>query len=121
MIRVFRGLLKLLMVAAILAAPQPTVYAGGQRGVQHRARLDVKLRAVLDESAPEPQRVIIRVRSGTRGALRNSLQAHGDLILTEHSSPDTLTAVVHGKDLGELAAKDFVLSVSTDAIVWPDG
>ena len=89
--------------------------------MQHRARLDTRLQAVLDEAAPKPQRVIIRVRPGSRLALRESLTAHGDQILAEHDSLDALTAVVHGEDLGELADKDFVLSVSTDAIVRPHG
>jgi serine protease AprX len=114
--RLFLGFV---MLVAIFAAPQAN--AAGQRVVQHRARLDTRLRAVLDETAPKPQRVIIRVRPGSRLTLRESLRAHGDQILAEHHSLDALTAVVHGEDLGELADKDFVLSVSSDAIVRPHG
>ena len=82
MTRAFRRLsFGLVVLAAVFAAPQATVNAAGQRVVQHRARLDTKLRAVLDETAPAPQRVIIRVRPGSRLALRDSLTAHGDQIL----------------------------------------
>ncbi|HEY3043218.1 MAG TPA: S8 family serine peptidase, partial [Vicinamibacterales bacterium] len=122
MTRAFRGFsVGLVFLAAVCAAPQATLNAAGQRVVQHRARLDTRLRAVLDETAPATQRVIIRVRPGSRLTLRESLTAHGDQILAEHDSLDALTAVVHGEDLGDLADKDFVLSVSSDAIVRPHG
>src|SRR5437660_728613 len=113
----FRRLLGLVMFAAIFAVPQAAVNAAGPRVVQHRGRLDTKLQTVLDESAPPPQRVIIRVRPGSRPALRDSLTAHGDQILAEHESLDALTAVVHGEDLEELGSNDAILSVSADAIV----
>src|SRR6185295_709340 len=116
--RLFLGFV---MIAAFVAVPPATVNAAGQREVKHRARLDTALRAVLDQTAPTPQRVIIRVRPGSRSSLRDSLTAHGDQILAEHDSLDALTAVVHGEDLGELVDKDFVLSVSSDAIVHPTG
>ena len=122
MTRAFRRLsFGFVVFAAVFAAQQATVNAAGPRVVQHRARLDASLRAVLDETAPARQRVIIRVRPGSRVALREGLTAHGDQILAEHDSLDALTAVVHGEDLGDLADKDFVLSVSTDAIVHPTG
>jgi serine protease AprX len=107
-------------LAAVFAAPLAQVKAAGP-AVHHRERLDTRLRGVLDQSAPVPQRVIIRVRPGSRLALRENLTAHGDRILAEHDSLDALTAVVHGEDLGDLVDKDFVLSVSTDAIVHPHG
>src|SRR5438876_1060260 len=118
---VLRRFLGFVLFAAVLAVPQATVTAAGPRVVQHRGRLDTRLQAVLDETAPQPQRVIIRVRPGSQGALRDNLTAHGDQILAEHESLSALTAVVHGEDLGDLADKDFVLSVSTDAIVRPHG
>jgi subtilisin family serine protease len=114
-----RFVLGFVMLAAVFGAPERTVNAAGQRAVQHRGRLDTRLQAVLDETAPKPQRVIIRVRPGSRVALRDSLTAHGDQILAELDSLDALTALVHGEDLGDLADKEFVLSVSTDAIVRP--
>src|SRR5206468_7264718 len=115
--RLFLGFL---VLTAVFAVPQATVNAAGQRLVKHRARLDLVLQAVLDDPAPTPQRVIIRVSPGSRATLRESLIAHGDQILAEHDSLDALTVVVHGQDLGDLADKDFVLSVSTDAIVRPN-
>jgi serine protease AprX len=109
------------LLATVVGAPQATVNAAGPRVVQHRDRLDATLRGVLDQGAPKPQRVIIRVRPGSRLALRQGLTAHGDQILAEHDSLDALTAVVHGQDLGDIVDKDFVLSVSSDAIVQADG
>src|SRR2546426_11358305 len=96
--------LALAMIVAVLAAADAPVGAAG-RAPQHRAeRLDANLRAVLNDSTPEPQRVIIRVRPGSRPALRTSLTAHGDRILGEHESIDALTAVIHGGDLAALVA-----------------
>src|ERR1044072_5591440 len=111
----------LMVLATIFAAPAQTVRGAGPRQVQHRGRLDTNLRALVDGAAPERQRVIIRVRPGNRPELERSLTATGDQIVAEHDASDTLTAFVHGADLGELADKDFVLSVSTDAIVRPHG
>ena len=65
--------------------------------------------------------MIIRVRPGSRLALRQSLTAHGDQILGEHESIDALTALVRGEDLAALADNDAILSVSSDAIVRPHG
>src|SRR6185436_17958813 len=119
--RVFRNItFGLAMIVTVLAVADATVGAAGSRASQRSAqRLDARLRAVLDDSTPDPQRVIIRVRPGSRLALRNSLTAHGDQILGEHESIDAVTAVVHGADLAALAANDAILSVSSDAIVRP--
>lgn len=109
------------LVAAILTAPAVHMKAaGGHASRLHRTdRLDAKLRAVLDDSAPLPQRVIIRVRPGSRPALRDSVAGRGGQILREHESIDALTAVVNGEDLAALADDDGVLSISADAIVRP--
>jgi serine protease AprX len=108
------------MIAAVFAvADAPAVAAGRGAPQRHTERFDANLRAVLDTSTPEPQRVIIRVRPGSRLALKNSLTAHGDQILGEHESIDALTAVVRGEDLAALADNDAILSVSSDAIVRP--
>jgi serine protease AprX len=108
------------MIAAVFAvADAPAVAAGSGAPQRHTERFDANLRAVLDNSTPEPQRVIIRVRPGSRVALKNSLTAHGDQILSEHESIDALTAVVHGEDLAALSDNDAILSVSSDAIVRP--
>ena len=101
MIRAFRRFsFGCVVLAAIIAAPQAIVNAAGQRVVHHRDRLDATLRGIVDQSGPKPQRVIIRVRPGSRLTLRQGLTAHGDQILAEHDSVDALTAVVHGEDLG---------------------
>jgi serine protease AprX len=110
------------MIVAILAVADAPVGAAGSLAGQRRAeRLDAQLRAVLNDSTPEPQRVIIRVRPGSQPAVRNSLTAHGDQIVSEHESIDALTAVIHGGDLATLADSDVVLSISSDAIVRPHG
>jgi serine protease AprX len=115
-------LIGLAMMGAAFAIADPPVDAAASRAAQRRsARLDAKLRAVVDTGASESQRVIIRVRPGSRSDVRKNLAAHGDQILGEHDSIDGLSAVVHGHDLAELAENDAVLSVSADAIVRPHG
>lgn len=112
----------LALTAAVLAVADVQVGAAGGRVTPRRAeRLDLELRAVLADSAPEPQRVIIRVRPGSRTTFRKSLIAHGDQILGEHESIDGLTALIHGEDLAALADNDAILSVSVDAVVRPTG
>src|SRR4029077_14639478 len=110
----------LALIVAILAAADAPVGAAGRSAPQHHAeRLDTRLRAVLGDSAPEPQRVIIRVRPGRRPALRASLTAHGDQITGVHESIHALSPLIHGEDLATLAVSDTVLSISPDAIVRP--
>jgi serine protease AprX len=115
-------LIALAMMGAAFAVADPPVDAAANRAPRrHSGRLDAKLRAAADAGTTQPQRVIIRVRAGSRADVRKSLAAHGDRILGEHESIDGLSAVVHGNDLAELAANDAVLSVSADAIVRPHG
>src|SRR5438552_1425799 len=87
----------LAIILAVLAVNDTGAAASGM-SQRRAARLDAHLRAVLNEPAPDPQRVIIRVRPGNRPALRDNLVAHGDQILSEHESLDMLTAVIHGED-----------------------
>jgi serine protease AprX len=122
MMQVFRRLsFGLVVLAAALATPHAVLRAAGPRLVHHRDRLDVRLRGIADQRAPQSQRVIIRVRPGSRLMLRDHLKAHGAKILAEHESLDAVTAVVHGQDLADLVDTDLVLSVSTDAVVHADG
>src|SRR3954462_1281728 len=117
-----KAVFALALVVAMLAALQtPTRAAGAQRARTRHERLDAKLREAADEAAPAPQRVIIRVRPGSRQALRDALSAHGDHVLGEFDSIESLAAVVHGEDLATLAEDDAVLSVSADAVVHPNG
>src|SRR6185503_4928404 len=110
----------LAIAVSVLAVADTPMGAAGNRAPQRRdGRLDQKLRAALDDGATESQRVIIRVRSGSRTALRESLTSHGDQVLGELDSIDALTAVVHGEDLEGLADNADILSVSADAIVRP--
>jgi serine protease AprX len=106
---------------AVTSLGDARVFARESRAGATYARLDLRLREALDARRTEPQRVIIRVRGGQRSAMRQALQAHGDQVVAEHASLDALTAVVHGDDLAELASRDGVVSVSTDAIVQARG
>src|SRR5439155_2267842 len=109
------------LLTALVSADVSVQAATSQAPQRFASRLDATLREVLADPAPQPQRVIIRVRPGSRTAVRQSLTAHGDAILAEHESLDAITAVIHGQDLATLAASDAILSVSTDAIVRPHG
>jgi serine protease AprX len=109
-----------ILFAILAVADAPIRAAGGRLSNQHHSeRLDVKLRAVVDESSPLPQRVIIRVRPGTRPTFAESVTGRGGQIIQQHDSIDALTAVVSGDDLVRLADDDAVLSISADAIVRP--
>src|ERR1700736_2927863 len=121
--RAFRHLtLGLALVGAVMAATDAPVRASASPAPQrHIERLDAKLRAVVGSSSSRSQRVIIRVRPGSRPALRDSLVGHGNQVLGEHESIDGLTAVVRDQDLATLAESDAVLSISSDAIVRPHG
>ncbi|HZM60770.1 MAG TPA: S8 family serine peptidase, partial [Vicinamibacterales bacterium] len=114
-----RVCLGLVAAIAILSVADGRLSASSARA-RHQ-RLDAKLRVVVDSGNEEPQRVIIRVRKGAHDELRRVLSSHGDAIVSEHESIDALTAVVHGDDLGALADREDVLSVSADAVVRPHG
>src|ERR1700681_387475 len=86
------------MIAALSVADAP-ITASSSASQRRATRLDTELRGVLEQRAPAPQRVIIRVRPGSRPALRDSLTALGNQILSEHESIDALTAIVRGSDL----------------------
>ena len=112
----------LAIAVAVTGTTTAPASAAGSSAPAHRAnRLDTKLRGVLTQAAPAPQRVIIRARPGTRATLQQSLTDHGDRILVEHASLEAFTAIVHGDDLGPLADNDSVLSISADAVVRPVG
>src|SRR5262245_59401675 len=108
-------------LALFAGSGMPMRAAAGRVSTSRLARLDAKLRSVADDPSAGSQRVIVRFRSDQSAAVRQRLSTHGDQVLTEHSSIDALTAVVHREDLIELAANADVLSVSADAIVHPNG
>src|SRR5688572_17907302 len=92
------------LAIAVLVSGQTVTRAATRTAARHRVtRLDATLRTAVENNASGPQRVIIRVRPGSRPGLRNSLVAHGDRIIGEHESIDAITAVVHGEDVGALA------------------
>jgi serine protease AprX len=67
------------------------------------------------------QRVIISVKPGYRVSVRQALQAHGDLIKSDHPSIDAFSAEVHSADVTELARQPWIDGVSIDATVYPVG
>src|SRR4051794_8037103 len=97
------------ILLVVMTVPATRITAAGrtpQRGTLH---LDAILRGSVDSASGDPQRVIIRTKPGSRGAVREGLVAHGDQIIFEHDSLNALTAVVHGDDLAELGGSDAVL------------
>ena len=76
------------------------------------AKLDESLREAVERGCVGTQPVIIRTKPGYRQALRDSLQAHGDVVKGEFPSLDAIAAVVHCADLLTLPTFDSVASVS---------
>jgi serine protease AprX len=109
-----------ILLALIVSAFAPaSAVASGQR--PHRASVDDTVRTAAERTPHQPQRVIIRVRPGSRESVRRALANHGDQIVADHSSIDAITATVHGEDIPELTANESILAVSSDAIVRADG
>jgi serine protease AprX len=100
-------------VLLVLALAHAPAYAQVRQ-----SKLDRFLREAVKSEAPaQPLRVIVQTRPGTRAAVRQTLQSHGDRIVAEHPSLDGLTATVHQEDLASLEANPSVLAVSIDADV----
>jgi serine protease AprX len=67
------------------------------------------------------QRVIVSVKPGYRASVRQALQAHGDLIKSDHPLIDAFSAEIHSADVSELARQPWIDGVSIDATVYPVG
>jgi serine protease AprX len=115
-----RTVVAILLALIVSAFVNPAAAgAGGPR--RHRAAVDEQVRAAAERTPDQPQRVIIRVRPGSRDYVRRALAEHGDQIVADHSSIDAITATVHGEDIEELSANESILTVSSDAVVRADG
>jgi serine protease AprX len=79
-------------------------------------KIDRSLRESMRSGSPT-QKVIISVRPGYRAGIRQALEAHGDIIKSEHPLVEALAAEIHTGDVSELARHPWVLSVSADAAV----
>jgi serine protease AprX len=79
-------------------------------------KIDHFLRESMRSGNPT-QKVIISVLPGYRAGIRQALEAHGDVIKSEHPLIDALAAEIHTGDVSELARHPWVLSVSADAAV----
>jgi serine protease AprX len=73
------------------------------------------------QSGARTQRVIITVKPGYRAEIRRALEAHGDVVKSEHPLVQALAAVVHTDDLAQLAQHPWIESVSIDAAVHAGG
>ena len=107
--RLSQGLAVLLTVAVPAFAeppPNPKIDRGLQESLRHGGAT---------------QRVIISVKPGYRGEIRQSLEKHGDRIKSEHPFVDALAADIHSDDVNELANHPWVLAVSIDATVYAGG
>ncbi len=109
-----------LALAAISLLPVSAQAAGRPSG--RYSKFDRVLRQAVDSKSPVPQRVIIQTHSAAdRAALKKALLAHGDVVEAEHPSLNALTVVVHGEDLGALAADPAASVVSSDSEVSVTG
>jgi hypothetical protein len=79
------------------------------------SRLDAFLRAAAEAPSRTSQRVIIRVRTGSRDDVRRAVIDSGDEVLTEIAS--LVIAVVRSDRLLALAGREDVLTMSTDGKV----
>ena len=84
-----------------------------------RSKIDRLLRESLRTGAAT-QNVIITVKPGYRDQGRKALEAHGDVIRSEHPLVDALSAEVHSADVNELANQPWVVAVSANAVVSAD-
>ena len=107
-----------LVATAVAIAPGKAVW-----GQEHpKKKLDTSLQQVVqDGCSGGPRNVIIRVKSGYRKGMRDSLSAHGDGVNAELKSIDAVAAEVHCDDLPALAAMSAIESVSTDAPMQAHG
>ena len=90
----------------------------------HAQTAGTKIDEALTESLKtgcSTERVIIRLRPGYRAGMAQSLRSHGDSVTAEHPSIEAVSAQVHCMDLLTMEGFSSVLSISTDAIVRPDG
>src|SRR5688572_5346971 len=96
-----------LLLTATLLPLDVTTPPAAAASTPPAARLDSRLRKAAEEQSRDAQRVIVRVRPGSRASVRRALVDHGDRILAEHGELDAITALVHGDDVVALAQHDF--------------
>ena len=85
------------------------------------ARFLKKIDSALTDSIAAGERTlraIVTMQPGFRDAVRNALRKHGDLIKSEHPVIESITAIIHGEDVSELANHPGVKYVSADATVF---
>ena len=111
--------LRLSFVAAVLFLTVPTLFAQDAPAVAIH-KVDRSLRESLKYGG-RTRRVIVTVKPGYRGEIRQALEAHGDTITAEAPIVDALAVELHTEDVAELAKHPWVELISDDAIVRPNG
>src|SRR5688572_7348031 len=105
-----------LLTTTFWIAPEKAVW--GQE--RTRQKLDKSLQqAIADGCSGGPQPVIIRVKSGYRQGMSDSLTSHGDKVVSSLTSIDAVAAEVHCDDLEALAEMSATKSISVDAPMEP--
>src|SRR5437762_1174123 len=100
---------------AVVTAPIARVAAKGGAAPKS-AKLDKALQAVVDSGASEGTiQIIIRVKPGGHDTIATGLTNHGDQVLADHPSIDSISAEVHQSDLVELANHPAVDGLSLNA------
>src|ERR1700681_2399656 len=103
------------MTAFALAGPVSG--AGAQTDLKKRApKVDQALQGAL-RSGAETQDVIITVKPGYRGQMRQYLKDRGDTVLAEHPSIEALAGPIHSANLSALAARPEVESIALNSTV----
>src|SRR3954452_3224245 len=115
---------RVVMVAAVLvtalsysAVNQAQVGGGKPRP----SKLDRVLQKAAARGDNAEQRVILRARPGRESALADRLTQHGDRVAAKHARLNSMTAIVHARDLAALAADADVEGLSVDAVIGADG
>jgi serine protease AprX len=95
----------LLAATTAFAAPPKSVH-----------KIDRAVRDGIDAGATT-QPVIITVKPGYRDTIRTALKQHGDAIRSEHPLVEGVAVTLHSSDVEELAAQDWVESITLDSPV----
>ena len=94
-----------------------TFLVGSANAQTPDAKLDESLRESVERGCTGTQKVIIRTKPGYRQGLRDSLAAHGDVVIGEFPALDAIAAEIHCDDLATVAGFASTNSVSLNGPV----
>src|SRR5437899_172784 len=86
------------------------VLAGSISHADAADKVDRALRDALKTSAAT-QSVIISVNPGCRAGIRQAIEQHGDVVRSEHTIIDALSAQIHSADIDVFAKSSCVKAV----------